>query len=125
MILSAIQTETGKALFRIDGEVIEVHADISSARVALILKERAVLAEHPNAPHCSKLDREDLTVVIELPKAEPAPKPSRRRSSWNRYPTRGDDPRVFRAWRLGVIRRIAESIREELMEPGEPAGLEI
>lgn len=36
MILSAIQTETGKGLYRIDGEVIEIHTDIASARVAVI-----------------------------------------------------------------------------------------
>lgn len=123
MILSAIQTETGQGLYRIDGQVIQVHDTIESARVAVIQKERALLAEYPKAPHFSQMEGEDLTVVIELPSVEetPEPEPAAPRLV-SRRPTYDENPKAFMHWRLGAIRRAAEAIREEMGEI-EPADL--
>lgn len=127
MILSAIQTETGQGLYRIDGQVIQVHETIESARVAVIQKEHALLVEYPHAKRCSKMDGEDLTVVIELPRVEeepepePAPEPPAPRVV-SRRPSYDENPKAFMHWRLGAIRRAAEAIREEMGEI-EPADL--
>jgi len=113
VILSAIQTKDGAEL-RIakPGQIRSVsYPTILGARRALIAIEREVLGRHPEARNVTQMQGEDLIVCIKGLPAEPERQAKRRTA-----PDPHDDPKAFYRWRLGVIRRAVESIREELSE---------